>query len=119
MRRFWEADRGLTIVLVLLTVIIFVLPVVLNPDPAGRLGVEFAFSMLLLAGAFTTAESRRLRLAAVALTAATLLVRWGAAGSLFFRMAERLNDAAVFTTDSDFLAYRKNGRQIIPVIMPA
>jgi len=80
-RRFWEADRGLTIVLVLLVVIIFVLPVVLNPDPAGRLGVEFAFSMLRLAGAFTTAESRRLRLAAVALTAATLLVRWGAAGS--------------------------------------
>jgi hypothetical protein len=80
-RRFWEADRGLTIVLVLLTVIIFVLPVVLNPDPAGRRGAEFAFSMLLLAGAFTTAETRRLRLAAVALTAATLLVRWAAAGS--------------------------------------
>ena len=33
-RRFWEADRGLTIVLVLLVVIIFVLPVVLNPREA-------------------------------------------------------------------------------------
>jgi predicted nucleic acid-binding protein len=34
------------------------------------------------------------------------------------RMAEQLADAAVFTTDNDFRTYRKNGRQIIPLIMP-
>lgn len=81
MRLFWKADRGLTVVLVLLVVIIFVLPVVLTPDPAGRLGVDFAFSVLLLAGAFMTADSRRAWLAVVALTVATLLVRWVAAGT--------------------------------------
>lgn len=80
-RQFWEADRGLSIVLVLLVVIIFSLPVLLTPDSAGRLVVDVAFSVLLLAGAYTTAELRRLRLAVVALTAATLLVRWVAAGS--------------------------------------
>ena len=34
------------------------------------------------------------------------------------RMAEQIQDAVVFTTDSDFRTYRKNGRQIIPLIMP-
>lgn len=34
------------------------------------------------------------------------------------RMAEQTNDAVVFTTDSDFRMYRKNGRQVIPLIMP-
>jgi predicted nucleic acid-binding protein len=34
------------------------------------------------------------------------------------RMAEQIQGAVVFTTDSDFRTYRKNGRQIIPVIMP-
>lgn len=34
------------------------------------------------------------------------------------RMAEVLADSAVFTLDKDFLVYRKNVRQIIPVIMP-
>jgi hypothetical protein len=80
-RQFWEADRGLSIVLVLLVVIIFVLPVLLKPDSAGQLVVDVAFSVLLLAGAYTTVELRRVRLAVLALTAATLLVRWAAAGS--------------------------------------
>jgi hypothetical protein len=81
MLRFWEADRGLSILLALLVTIIFVLPVLLTPDSTGRLVADLAFSALLLAGAFTAAESRRVRLAVVAFTAAILLVRWAAAGS--------------------------------------
>jgi predicted nucleic acid-binding protein len=34
------------------------------------------------------------------------------------RMAEQFKDASVLTLDSDFLVYRKNGRQVIPTIMP-
>lgn len=34
------------------------------------------------------------------------------------RMSELHPRASVFTVDSDFLIYRKNGRQTIPVIMP-
>jgi uncharacterized protein len=35
------------------------------------------------------------------------------------RMAEQIKGTVVFTTDNDFRAYRKNGRQLIPLIMPA
>ncbi len=34
------------------------------------------------------------------------------------RMAEKDDEAVVFTTDSDFRTYRKNGRQVIPLIIP-
>src|SRR5215469_1053534 len=34
------------------------------------------------------------------------------------RMVELIDDAVVFTTDSDFRTYRKHGRQTIPVITP-
>jgi predicted nucleic acid-binding protein len=40
------------------------------------------------------------------------------ADACLVRMAEHVHDAVVFTTDSDFRTYRKNGRQIIPLIMP-
>ena len=34
------------------------------------------------------------------------------------RMTDQIDGAVVFTTDNDFRAYRKNGRQLIPLIMP-
>lgn len=40
------------------------------------------------------------------------------ADACLVRMSERLGDTAVLTTDSDFRVYRRNGRQMIPVIMP-
>jgi len=40
------------------------------------------------------------------------------ADACLVRMVEQTADAVVFTTDSDFLTYRKNGRQMIPLIMP-
>ena len=40
------------------------------------------------------------------------------ADACLVRMAEQTQGAVVFTTDSDFHTYRKNGRQIIPLIMP-
>jgi hypothetical protein len=78
MLRFWEADRGLSIILALLVLIVFVLPVLIASDSTGRIASDLAFSALLVAGAFTAAESHRVRLTAVALTAAVLLVRWAA-----------------------------------------
>jgi len=35
------------------------------------------------------------------------------------RMTEQIDEAAVFTTDSDFRTYRKSGRQVIPLITPS
>lgn len=40
------------------------------------------------------------------------------ADACLVRMAELLDDAAVFTTDSDFETYRKHSRQTIPLIRP-
>lgn len=40
------------------------------------------------------------------------------ADACLVRMAEKSEGTAVFTTDSDFRTYRKNGRQVIPLIMP-
>ncbi|PYJ88342.1 MAG: pilus assembly protein [Verrucomicrobia bacterium] len=40
------------------------------------------------------------------------------ADACLVRMAEQAHDAVVFTTDTDFRTYRKNGRQMIPLIMP-
>jgi hypothetical protein len=34
------------------------------------------------------------------------------------RMTEQIKGKVVFTTDNDFRAYRKNGRQLIPLIIP-
>ena len=40
------------------------------------------------------------------------------ADACLVRMAEKSDAAVVFTTDSDFRTYRKNGRQVIPLIIP-
>ena len=40
------------------------------------------------------------------------------ADACLVRMSEVYENSTVFTTDSDFLIYRKNGNQIIPTIIP-
>ena len=40
------------------------------------------------------------------------------ADACLVRMAELIDEAVVFTTDSDFRTYRKHGRQTIPLITP-
>ena len=35
------------------------------------------------------------------------------------RLAERHARGVVFTLDSDFMVYRKNGRRLIPILAPA
>jgi len=40
------------------------------------------------------------------------------ADACLVRMSEKQDDAVVFTTDSNFHLYRRNGRQVIPLIIP-
>ncbi len=40
------------------------------------------------------------------------------ADACLVRMAEKSDDSIVFTADSDFRTYRKNGRQVIPLLTP-
>lgn len=41
-----------------------------------------------------------------------------AADACLVRMAELVEASQVFTTDRDFLVYRRKGRQLIPLIAP-
>ena len=41
------------------------------------------------------------------------------ADACLVRMAERLNRSPVLTLDADFRVYRKHGRHVIPLILPA
>ena len=54
---------------------------------------------------------------------ATLLARYASvpmslADACLVRMSEQQGEGIVLTLDSDFLIYRKHGRQVIPVLMP-
>ena len=40
------------------------------------------------------------------------------ADACLVRMSEQIENAVVFTVDSDFLIYRKNGHNQIPLIYP-
>jgi predicted nucleic acid-binding protein len=40
------------------------------------------------------------------------------ADACLVRLAEQDEESAVMTLDSDFRVYRRNGRQVIPIIMP-
>lgn len=40
------------------------------------------------------------------------------ADACLVRMTEQMNDAVIFTTDGGFRTYRKNGRQMIPLVIP-
>jgi hypothetical protein len=40
------------------------------------------------------------------------------ADACLVRMAEKNDETLELTTDSDFRTYRKNGRQVIPLIIP-
>ena len=78
MLRFWEADRGLSIILALVVMIIFVLPVVLTPSPLENFVRNIIFSALLITGAISVIEVRWERIVVTMLTMVALLVRWAA-----------------------------------------
>lgn len=75
---FWEADRSLSIFLVLLVYIIFIMPVLQAPDSLGRFVGNLAFTALLIAGTVTAAKSHWMRFGMILLTVVALLVRWAA-----------------------------------------
>jgi len=78
MLRFRDTDRGLSILLVLLVIVVFVLPAASTPRVEERMAGDLAFSALLLAGAVAAFERGWMRFVVAALVAAALLVRWAA-----------------------------------------
>jgi hypothetical protein len=74
--RFWAADRGLSLFLVLLIAVVFVLPVFNRLGPMGSLAGDIVLSALLVAGALTLPERRWMRWAVPPFAAIALLIRW-------------------------------------------
>ena len=73
---FWATDRGLSIFLGLLILIIFLLPTVATPSPVSRLAADVAFSLLLIAGVTTLPEQRWMQFVVPPLVMLALIVRW-------------------------------------------
>jgi hypothetical protein len=80
--RFWAADRGLSIFLGLLILIIFVLPAFATPGLLSRLAGDVAFSLLLVAGAVAMPEYRWMRFVVPPMVALALVVRWASIARL-------------------------------------
>ena len=77
LRRFWERDLGLSIVLALVLLIVFVLPPLVAPPLGERTPViDLAFSLLLLAGVAGLRTRAAVRALLLALAMAALVVRW-------------------------------------------
>jgi hypothetical protein len=75
-RRFWESERGLTILLFLLVVLIFIIPVSNFGEEFGRLAIDALFTMLMIAGIATVSRQKGALIAVSAVAIVGLAVRW-------------------------------------------
>jgi len=75
-RRFWETDRGLTILLFLLVVLILVVPALGFTTASGRIVIDALFTLLMLAGAAAVSKKRGATIAVSGVAIAGLAVRW-------------------------------------------
>jgi hypothetical protein len=69
-RRFWETDQGLSLLLVVLVVNVFILPTIVQPGVVSRALFDVFFSLLILTGIAATRTGRVAR--AVMMTVAVL-----------------------------------------------
>jgi hypothetical protein len=87
--RFWAADRGLSILLGLLILIIFVLSAFATPGLLSRLAGDVAFSLLLVAGVVAMPEDRWMRFVVPPMAALALVVRWASVATSSAHLAAR------------------------------
>ena len=74
---FWDEDRSLTVMLLLLVSFIFVLVPCLNPGRAGELIIRVIYSVMLLTAVFSVARKRRYLFGVVSVFALiSLIVNW-------------------------------------------
>jgi hypothetical protein len=77
LRRFWERDPGLSFVLALVVLVVFVLPPLVGTPLRERAPVvDAAISLLLLAGVAGLQTRRGMRMVLLAVVVAALVVRW-------------------------------------------
>ncbi len=75
-RRFWETDRGLSILLILLLVMIFVVPASGLTKNVGRVVIDSLFTLLMLAGVSAISRQRTAARVVAVIAVAGLVIRW-------------------------------------------
>jgi voltage-gated potassium channel Kch len=75
-RRFWVTDRGLSILLLLLVVLIFIVPVSGLTRTFSRLVIDALFTLLMVAGVVSVSRQRGAVIAVFCVAVAGLAVRW-------------------------------------------
>ena len=76
LQRFWTGDRGLSVFLALLVIVVLVLPAFGREGPLTVRAGDVAFSALLVAGALTLPERRWMRWLVPPIAAIALVMRW-------------------------------------------
>jgi hypothetical protein len=74
--RFWATDRGLSIFLVMIVVVVFVLPPLASLGVTGRLFFDILFSLLLISGIASMSGRRRVIITLAVISIVALAVRW-------------------------------------------
>ena len=74
--RFWATDRGLSIFLVMIVVVVFVLPSLASLGITGRLFFDIFFSLLLISGIASMSGRRRVFITLTGISIVALAVRW-------------------------------------------
>jgi hypothetical protein len=74
--RFWETDHGLSILLALLVVNIFVLPLFRPTGMLGRIAGDVTLSLLLITGAATVSRQHLTLLTVSVIATAAIFIRW-------------------------------------------
>lgn len=74
--RFWATDRGLSIFLVMIVVVVFVLPSLASMGITGRLFFDIFFSILLISGIASMSGQRRVFITLAGISIVALAVRW-------------------------------------------
>jgi hypothetical protein len=78
LRRFWERDLGLSVFLGLLVLVLFVLPLLVEPTESGRSRLlDVGLTALLLAGVAAASTRTAVRVALFTLVIGATVVRWG------------------------------------------
>lgn len=76
LERFWNEDRGLSLLLVILAVISFVVAPLAHFIPGGETALSVLVSLLFAAGAFVVTDRLRRGLALAAIAVAPIALQW-------------------------------------------
>ena len=74
--RFWNEDRSLTAMLLLLVAFIFVLIPSINPGRAGEVVIKVVYSIMLLTGILSVAKTKRFVIIVGILAMVSLTLNW-------------------------------------------